>query len=334
MAERRATNKYYPPDWDPSKGSINAYVGQHPLRERARKLDQGILIVRFELPFSIWCLHCNKHIGMGVRYNAEKKKIGMYYSTPILSFSMKCHLCAGIIEIHTDPKNSEYVIVQGARRREEAYEPAEAGVIALQDDEEREKLKQDAFLKLDVDVSQQRKAAEARTIIEELQEHSEQYWKDPYELSQKLRKKFRQEKRIHEATVANSAAIQEKHGYDFSILPETKEDAALSHAAYEHNDAAKGIELPHEKKARLEASSVFKRSIKSSVKGKKAKTIETIKDSLRKNADSFGFSLQSSSSSIIAKRKLTDTIAKHSKSISSPANSLGNIASYGSDDSS
>ena len=43
---------------------------------------------------------------MGVRYNAEKKKIGNYYSTPIFSFRCKCHLCDGWFEIQTDPKVS------------------------------------------------------------------------------------------------------------------------------------------------------------------------------------------------------------------------------------
>ena len=47
---------------------------------------------------------CNNHIGMGVRYNAEKKKIGAYFSTPIFSFRCKCHLCDGWFEIQTDPK--------------------------------------------------------------------------------------------------------------------------------------------------------------------------------------------------------------------------------------
>lgn len=37
------------------------------------------------------------------RYNAEKKKIGMYYSTPVYQFRMKCHLCNNHFEIKTDP---------------------------------------------------------------------------------------------------------------------------------------------------------------------------------------------------------------------------------------
>lgn len=99
-------------------------TGKHALGDRARKLDQGILITRFELPFNIWWYGlsgtinirpahprynsgtCNNHIGMGVRYNAEKKKIGAYFSTPIFSFRCKCHLCDGWFEIQTDPKVS------------------------------------------------------------------------------------------------------------------------------------------------------------------------------------------------------------------------------------
>lgn len=43
---------------------------------------------------------------MGVRYNAEKSKVGNYYSTPIFKFRMKCHLCDSHFEIQTDPKVS------------------------------------------------------------------------------------------------------------------------------------------------------------------------------------------------------------------------------------
>ena len=44
------------------------------------------------------------------RYNAEKKKIGMYYSTPVYQFRMKCHLCDNYFEIKTDPAVSSPLI--------------------------------------------------------------------------------------------------------------------------------------------------------------------------------------------------------------------------------
>jgi coiled-coil domain-containing protein 130 len=93
------------------------FQGSHgALGDRARKLHEGILIIRFEMPFNVWCTGCNHLIGKGVRFNAEKKQIGMYHSTKVWSFSMKTPCCQNRIEIHTDPKNAEYVVVSGARR--------------------------------------------------------------------------------------------------------------------------------------------------------------------------------------------------------------------------
>ena len=69
MGERKGQNMYYPPDYDPGKGGLNKSQGTHALRERARKLHLGILIIRFEMPYNIWCEGCGNHIGMGVRYN-------------------------------------------------------------------------------------------------------------------------------------------------------------------------------------------------------------------------------------------------------------------------
>jgi coiled-coil domain-containing protein 130 len=142
-------DKYYPPSWDPSKGSLNRFVGQHPLRARAAKAGIGIIVVRFEMPFNVWCLSCEKHIGQGTRYNAEKKKIGYYFSSPIYSFKMTCHLCSGPIEIHTDPKLGEYIIKEGLRKRVEEFSAKDAETIDLVDDKTREKIESDPFFKLE-----------------------------------------------------------------------------------------------------------------------------------------------------------------------------------------
>ena len=47
LAAARADNFYFPPEWDPKKGGLNKQQGQHPLRERAKKIDQGILVIRY-----------------------------------------------------------------------------------------------------------------------------------------------------------------------------------------------------------------------------------------------------------------------------------------------
>ena len=63
MGERKGVNKWYPPDYDPSKGGLNKWQGTHALRERAKKIHLGIIIIRFEMPYNIWCEGCGIHIG-------------------------------------------------------------------------------------------------------------------------------------------------------------------------------------------------------------------------------------------------------------------------------
>lgn len=71
---------------------------------------------RFEIPFNIWCGKCGEHIAKGERFNAEKKAIGNYHSTKVLQFTMTHH-CGCKITIQTDPKNAEYIVVEGAQRK-------------------------------------------------------------------------------------------------------------------------------------------------------------------------------------------------------------------------
>ena len=121
-------NRYFPPTFDPTVHStLNAVHGKHALGDRARKIDQGILITRFEMPFPVWCGKCDHLIGMGVRFNAEKLKVGNYLSTAIFSFRCKTPCCQSLIEIRTDPKHSRYLVHSGGRQKEETWDEAENG---------------------------------------------------------------------------------------------------------------------------------------------------------------------------------------------------------------
>ena len=75
--------------------------------------------------------HCSGHIGQGVRYNAEKRKVGNYYSTPIYGFRCKCHLCQHWFEIRTDPEHTRYVVHEGAKAQNQEWDAEENGAFVL-----------------------------------------------------------------------------------------------------------------------------------------------------------------------------------------------------------
>uniref|UniRef100_A0A670KIE9 Probable splicing factor YJU2B n=1 Tax=Podarcis muralis TaxID=64176 RepID=A0A670KIE9_PODMU len=219
---------YYPPDFDPAKhGSLNKYRNSHPLRERARKLSQGILIIRFEMPYNIWCDGCQNHIGMGVRYNAEKKKVGNYYTTPIYRFRMKCHLCPNHIEMQTDPANCDYVIVSGARRKEERWDVEANEQIVATAHEEKQKLETDAMYRLEHGSKDQSKLQRALPTLQNIQE-AQSAWKDDFALNSRLRRKFREEKKVLQEEEKKDLALQSKACLSIPLVRESDEDRHLA----------------------------------------------------------------------------------------------------------
>jgi coiled-coil domain-containing protein 130 len=217
--------RYYPPD---ASNAPSFNTSSHPLGKRASKISEGILTVRFELPFAVWCEHCTPPaiVGQGVRFNAEKKKVGKYYSTPIWSFRMKHSACGGWWEIKTDPKNAEYVIVQGAQKRD--YGPEDKGAEADGDlkfltEEERERRRNDAFANLEGKKDQQSTDERNRERLEDLYEKSE-VWRDPYESNARLRSEFRVDRKKRKQNDRHKERMQERFSLGMEIMDETEAD--------------------------------------------------------------------------------------------------------------
>ncbi|PYI05422.1 DUF572 domain protein [Aspergillus sclerotiicarbonarius CBS 121057] len=243
--------RYIPPDQE-GLTSANALHKKHPLGARARHLKTtGALIVRFEMPFAVWCTTCKPHetiIGQGVRFNAEKKKVGNYYSTPVYSFRMKHAVCGGWIEIRTDPRNTEYLVVEGGRRRDTGVGTGVGtGEIVL-----RDRLagaaagNDDPFAKLEDKVEDKKRGELERDRILELQERQARDWEDPYEKSRRLRRTFRVERKGLEKKDAEREALKDKLSLGIEVVDEIESDRIR--AGLVDFGAEEGLEL---RKARM-----------------------------------------------------------------------------------
>lgn len=322
-------NKYYPPDYDGEKyKSLNSYRVKHALGDRARKIDQGILITRFELPFNIWwyvgprawyssivqLFHsgsCEAHIGMGVRYNAEKKKVGMYYSTPIFNFRCKCHLCSNWFEIQTDPQNTRYVVVSGARRKEEDWDPEENGGYGVHGthsvlichievcneastDTEAKTVEEDPLAALEKSTGAQTHADKVQAPrIEELLDESDRLNSDPYAHSARVRKRFREEKKVERAAQAADDAVKARLGLgsDLKLLRDDAETTAEAKDAWIAAKRGHVVDARDVKRRRLETTKAI--STKASTSSLTVATLKArvLSNTASKNSSPFGASL-------------------------------------------
>jgi len=196
----------------------------------------GILVIRFEMPFNIWCLGCNNHVGMGVRYNAEKKKIGMYYTTPLYEFRMKCHLCDNYYVIRTDPKNFDYELVEGCRRQEKRFDPSTVDNLAPVDRSFNQKLAADAMFKKEHDADDKKKLESEETQIARLEWIQSRMY-DDYRSNSILRRSFRGEKKHLNEKRAADDDLKKRLSTSIRLVPELKDDKLMAKQMLKYKDS-------------------------------------------------------------------------------------------------
>lgn len=165
---------------------------------------------------------------IGVRYNAEKTKIGMYYSTPIQQFRMKCHLCDNYIVIKTDPGNLDYVIVSGARRQENRWDPTENEQIVPDDKAVQKKLFDDPMFKLEHVVSDLKTSDDAKPRLRRLYQRNDTTWSDNYEANSRLRATFRARKKEIKLVEEQDQKLLARCSLDINLLPESEQDKNMA----------------------------------------------------------------------------------------------------------
>lgn len=131
MSERKVLQKYYPPDFDPSKIA----------RSRVPKnAGPKVMTVRLMAPFSMKCISCGEYIYKGRKFNSRKETTDeKYLNIPIYRFYIRCTRCSAEITFKTDPKGMDYTCERGAKRNFEVWRKAdgEDDDHKLETDEER-----------------------------------------------------------------------------------------------------------------------------------------------------------------------------------------------------
>ncbi|KAM4707263.1 splicing factor YJU2 isoform 2-T2 [Discoglossus pictus] len=130
MSERKVLNKYYPPDFDPSK------------IPKLKLPKDRQYVVRLMAPFNMRCKTCGEYIYKGKKFNARKETVQneLYLGLPIYRFYIKCTRCLAEITFKTDPENTDYAMEHGATRNFQAEKLIEEEEKKCQKDREDEEL--------------------------------------------------------------------------------------------------------------------------------------------------------------------------------------------------
>ncbi|CAP34533.2 Protein CBG16611 [Caenorhabditis briggsae] len=158
--ERKVFQKYYPPDFDPSK--IPRAKGQ-----RNRQFVQRVMT-----PFNMQCNTCHEYIYKGKKFNMKRETAEgeSYLGLKIFRFYFRCPNCLAEITFKTDLENCDYQNEHGATRLFEAvklYQDQQK-----QADEQEAEDAKDPMKMLEKRTMQSRQEMEEMGNLEDLQESS------------------------------------------------------------------------------------------------------------------------------------------------------------------
>ena len=121
MADNKLMNRYYPPDFDPSK--LLPIKAIRPKRTSGPKQ----LSIRMMLPFTMKCDHCGQFLFIATKFNSRCEKVGGKTSLGLNAYRFygACKHCKGEFVFRTDPEKSDYVLESGGTRSYEAFKDAD-----------------------------------------------------------------------------------------------------------------------------------------------------------------------------------------------------------------
>ena len=227
-------------DWTPESGAKSStFKGSNgSLGKRANKMKtHGVLTIRFEMPFNVRCGACEHMIAKGVRFNAEKRKVGNYYSTPIWSFTMRSPCCSHEIVIQTDPAKTEYVVTKGAERSvgygglidEEESENA-MQLLEYQNEAERAASSTNPMALLESKTVDAKKVKANAKSTFDLNRVSKARWKHDYDANKSLRRSMRNRRKEEHALRDRGRALGLPD--HVKLKPEREEDRAYARRVF------------------------------------------------------------------------------------------------------
>jgi len=161
MSERKVLNKYYPPDFDPSK------------IPRSKEKRNATFTIRLMAPCNMRCTTCGEYIYKGRKFNSRKEDVDdmNHLGLRIYRFYIKCTACLSEISFRTDPENTDYVLEAGATRNFEALAKAEKQA-ELEQKAYQEELKTNPMKLLEERTEASKNEMELMEALEDLQERS------------------------------------------------------------------------------------------------------------------------------------------------------------------